>query len=211
LRKPAVLECGDDFGSIGRGVFGDSKTVVYPTDTVYGLGANPLSNVAVEKCFEIKGREKGKPFPILFSSISRVRDYAVLSELAFRLAKEFWPGKLTIISEANPATSLPRDLLFNSTVAVRIPRHECALRLIEACGGALIGTSANLSGRPPVIDADDQVLIDLTSKTDYFVRGHCGETAEPSTIVDATSGQVRVIRQGAVPSVSIEKLIAERK
>jgi L-threonylcarbamoyladenylate synthase len=116
------------------------------------------------------------------------------------LAERFWPGKLTLILPVK-ASGLPDELIgIERTLAVRVPNHECCLRLISVCGGSLIGTSANISGQSPFTNSGDPSLLELAKEADYFVSGRCGEGGISSTIVDASrDDSIRVIREGAVP------------
>ena len=120
--------------------------VVYPTDTVYGLGCDPFNVRAVERVFEVKGRA-GKPLPVLASGLEEAMRIAEFGPPALRLARALWPGPLTLILPKKPA--LPDVVTCGlPSVGVRVPGHSFALELIRACGGFLIGTSANKSGRP---------------------------------------------------------------
>ena len=132
--------------------------VVYPTDTVYGLGCNPFKEDAVKRIFKIKG-ERNKPLPILASGIGEIEKIAQIPEKARELAKRFWPGPLTMVLPKKP--SLPNIVTLNlNSVAVRVPNHDIALALIRLSGGLLVGTSANKSGRKPprtALEATDQI------------------------------------------------------
>ena len=200
-----ILSCDDsNFAAAGQAVI-LGRTIIFPTDTVYGLGSSPYSESGVARCFALKNRDRHKPLPVLFSRISEVSRLVELNSQATTLAKLFWPGSLTIVLPIRENVQLPRPLVGNGeSLAVRIPNHECCTRLIDACGGALIGTSANVSGQAPLVDPDDPVLQEFISTADYFVRGKCGGTAS-STIIDLTSEKIRFLRDGAIPK---EKILA---
>src|SRR2546428_2297244 len=115
--------------------------IVYPTDTVYGLGCDPMNELAAERLFTIKGRG-GKPVPVLCNSSESASRLVRLSGVALRLAKEYWPGALTIVLPLR--VQLPELIHQGSgTLAVRVPNSRRCLELIAACGGYLVGTSAN--------------------------------------------------------------------
>ncbi|GEM_PF-46139 len=198
--------------------------IIYPTDTVYGIGGDPLNPEAVRRIAEIKGRgvegkggkggKGGKPMPILVSSIERAEGMVVVSEAARMLMRAFWPGALTLVLRVREGVTLPEGVAREGKLGIRMPDHPAALRLIEACGGALIGTSANISGERPAraageIDGRIERMVDLV------VEG--GEGAGvASTVIeildDCGAGQsapVRIIREGAISADSIATKLAE--
>jgi len=195
--------CASDFGEVGRRVFAGG-VVVFPTDTIYGLGTSPFSETGIRRCFDIKNRQTERKLPILFSSTNEAAKLVEFDERARLIADGFWPGQLTLVLPSR-GLNLPEELLGNDrTLAVRVPNHECCLRLIASCGNSLIGTSANISGTPPFIDPDDHLLLEFASRADYFIKGPCGGSRLPSTILDLSrKDQISVIRDGAVSSKRI--------
>jgi L-threonylcarbamoyladenylate synthase len=193
------LNCDSDFSQIRNPII-EGAVVIFPTDTVYGLGSNPYSPKGTKNCFEIKRRDSSKHMPVLISNIEMGSHLVHFGEKSRSLAKHFWPGKLTIILQVKEST-LPQELIGDErTLAVRVPNHECCLRLISSCGGALIGTSANISGESPFTNPRDPSLLDLAKKADFFVAGKCGEGGLSSTIVDASKDDsIRIAREGAIP------------
>ena len=191
------------------------KIVVYPTVTVYGLGTNPSSEDGARRCFSIKKREMSKPLPILYSSLSEVNRVAVLGRDAHILSGAFWPGKLTMILPLRKTGSYPEIVTgTNKTVAARIPSHPFALRLIKHCGGSLIGTSANLSGKKSIVDPEDPELAKIASKCDFFMKGRCRSTqraALSSTIIDLTLEEPAIVREGAVPAKRVLLTLRRRE
>lgn len=202
-RPMKIIDCSSDLTSVGADV-AKGCVVVFPTDTVYGLGSNPLSVQGVSKCFELKQRDFGKHFPILFDSIESVERFVIMDDSTHEVAAKYWPGKLTMILPLQNI-SLPKLLIGDSNfLAVRIPKHECCKRLISKCGGSLIGTSANVSGKEPFIDPDDQGLSEFAKGADYFVKGKCGQDRISSTVIDfATPDTPKVVREGALPSEEV--------
>lgn len=172
----------------------DGGLVVYPTDTVYGIGCDPFDEPAVARLFEAKVRGS-KPVPILCDSMRSARRLASMNPTAQVLAEEHWPGGLTIVLPA--ALKLP-FLLDQGTgeVGVRIPALNDCVRLIEACGGFLTGTSANASGSPPCRTAAEAAG-ELGGRVDMILDGGTLE-GEESTVVRVRGENVEVLREGAV-------------
>jgi L-threonylcarbamoyladenylate synthase len=198
------LNCDSDFFRISKSVL-EGAVVIYPTDTVYGLGSSPNSVRGLEKCFEIKKRDTTKRMPVLISNLAIADNMVLFGEKSRSLAKYFWPGKLTIILPIK-GSNFPEELIGKErTLAVRIPNHECCLRLVAACGGSLIGTSANISGENPFTNPRDPAIQDLSRRADYFVSGECGGGTLSSTIVDASQDDsIKIVRIGAIPKDQIE-------
>jgi L-threonylcarbamoyladenylate synthase len=198
-----ILSCDSDFVGEGREIY-SGQIVIFPTDTVFGLGSNPRLRQAIQRCYEIKKRPLEKQIPVLFSEITAVAKFVEFNGTGLRLAKEFWPGKLSIILPAKDV-GLPEELVGQSkTLAVRIPNHPCCRRLIASCGGSLIGTSANFSGADPFTNPDEKGLVELSSYADFFVIGKCSEDRKSSTVVDITNpSQIKILREGAISSEAI--------
>jgi L-threonylcarbamoyladenylate synthase len=192
--------CTSDFLEIGNGVL-QGKTIVFPTDTVYGLGSSPFSQVGTRRCLELKKRPEEKKFPVLTTSLIEASKIVRMDERARLIARRFWPGQLTLILPCSDPR-LPETLLSKDrTLAVRVPNHQCCLRLIAACGNSLIGTSANISGSSAFVDPDDPHLLDFARDADYFVKGNCGGSNSPSTILDVSKkDKISVVREGRIPS-----------
>jgi len=182
----------------------------FPTDTVYGLGARIDSETAIKKIFKAKGRSHGQPLPILIADAEQLRQIAAqIPPLAWKLAERFWPGGLTIVVPKAPQIS---DLISagGSTVAVRLPKHPVPVALIRGLGMPIIGTSANLSGQPSPVTAED-VITQLGEKLDFVIDGGCCPGGKESTIIDLTQQPPRILREGAIPRKEIEKLLTPLK
>ncbi len=168
--------------------------VVYPTDTVYGLGCDPLNGSAVDRVFEAKGRES-KPLPVLCSTAEAALRVVDLAPAALALAERHWPGALTIV--ATLRIQVPRRLdQGTGTLGVRVPGSPGCRELVAACGGVLTGTSANISGRPSCRTADEAAA-QLGGSVDVILDGGRLEGLE-STVVRVTGNDVIVLRQGPV-------------
>jgi L-threonylcarbamoyladenylate synthase len=171
--------------------------VAYPTETFYGLGALARDGAAVARLARAKGRPDGKPLPLLAADRAQVEEVALLGPLAARLADAHWPGPLTLVLPARPGLA-PEIAAGTATVGVRIPGSEVARALARAAGGAIVSTSANLSGEPPPRRAEE-LAPPLRGALDLVLDG--GETPGglPSTVVSVEGDAVRLVRDGAVP------------
>lgn len=170
-------------------------TVVFPTDTVYGLGANAFNPTAIQKLFKIKGRAQNQAIAVLLGNVEQLSLMTEhLSPAAQALAEKHWPGALTLVVSRHP--SAPEILSPLPTIGVRIPDHPVALALLQQ-SGPLAVTSANLSGEPNTTTAQ-QALSQLGTSVDLYLDG--GETpgGVPSTVVDLTGNTPVVLRQGSV-------------
>lgn len=175
----------------------DGGLVAFPTETVYGLGANGLDESSVQKIFMAKGRPSDNPLILHIAHLEDVNPLVkMLPEKALQLAERFWPGPLTLIfkrSELVPET-VSGGL---STVAIRMPDHPVALALIEASGVPLAAPSANRSGRPSPTTAQ-HVLQDLEGRIDYVLDGGPTGLGLESTVLDLTVDVPTILRPGAI-------------
>ncbi len=169
--------------------------VVYPTETVYGLGCDPLNIRAVERIFEVKG-EREKPLPVLASDIEHVEKIAYLSEKVRRVVDRFWPGPLTLVLPKT--TILPGIVTSNlDSVGVRVPMHNIAIQLIHLSNGLLVGTSANKTGESPPRSAQEAAN-QIGDEVDIIIDGGPTTYGLPSTIVDLTSERPIILREGPI-------------
>lgn len=169
--------------------------VVLPTDTVYGLGADPRSPRAVDRLLTAKGRGRDKPSPVLVASVAQAEELArEAPDVAKALMAEFWPGALTLVL---PSERLGWDLgETNGTIALRMPNHPAALELLKEAGPLAV-SSANLSGRPPAATVGEAVE-QLGGKVAVYLDGGSCPGGAPSTIVSFDGGLMRVLREGGV-------------
>lgn len=183
-------------------------TVAFPTETVYGLGADGLNPAAVRKIFEAKRRPPGNPLSLLVHSMEDLEKVARnIPEKAFRLMDAFWPGPLTIVLEKND--TVPGITSGNlSSVGVRMPDHIIPLELIKRAGTPFAAPSANLSGKPsPSLAA--HVVADLTGRIDAIIDGGEAAIGLESTVIDMTVEPPVVLRPGAVGIEELEKVIGK--
>jgi L-threonylcarbamoyladenylate synthase len=174
------------------------KIIVFPTDTVYGVGGNALDGAAILQVFAAKNRPPSVPLPVLLADIADLAQVAAhVPALAYELAAAHWPGALTIVLPA--AAHLPPELLAGkATVAVRIPDHAPLRQLIRALGAPLAGTSANLHGRPAPTSAAE-ALAQLDGRVPLILDGGPSGAEQPSTILDLSGKTPQVLREGALP------------
>jgi L-threonylcarbamoyladenylate synthase len=179
--------------------------IVYPTDTTYGIGCNPYNDKSVERIFKIKGRNKNKPLPILASSIQDIEKIVSLGKIGELLARAYWPGALTIISpiiDENISTKVTSGKM---SIGVRIPNNKCILSLLRHCK-YLVGTSANKSGENPATNPSGIISSSLHG-FDALLDGGTVERGVESTIVDLTDLAPKIIRERAITSQEIYKVL----
>ena len=177
--------------------------VAVPTDTVYGLGADPFNANAVQRLYMLKGRPDGKPIPLVLSSVDDVHRVAQnLPDYFFHLTNRFWPGGLTIIVEAKDL--LPVLTAGGNTVGVRIPNNPLLLKILQTFGGPVAITSANLSGEPPATSAQD-IGEELASRIDMIVDGGKTPGPIPSTVYDISVSPPLIRRHGVISEEALAK------
>ena len=177
--------------------------IAFRTDTLYGLGADPFNSKAIQRLKQLKGREDHKPILIVISDHDQVARFISEPSAAFKqLAERFWPGPLTLIGKANP--SVPREITAGTeTVGLRLPDDEQVRALVHACGGALTATSANPSNLAPARSAE---TVDdyFGAAIDLIIDDGEARTHRPSTVVDVSGSEPKLIREGVIAWREIE-------
>ncbi len=175
-------------------VLRNDGVIVYPTDTVYGLGCDITNKHAVERIVRIKGRDPKKPMSFVCADLTHISRYARVSNFAYRILKRFLPGPYTFVLEAS--REVPRLLLTKQkTVGIRIPDHPVCLGLVKELGNPILSTSANPSGADP-LNQPEEIQRVLGSQVDLILE--CGVLPRvPSTVVSLVGERVRVLREGA--------------
>jgi len=177
--------------------------IAFPTDTVYGLGADAFNSTAVERIYEIKNRPKHRQLPLLIADVEQLTTLAKpIPAIAWFLARRFWPGGLTLV--LSKTDSVPVYLASGPTMAVRVPNHPVCLALIQHLGNPIIGTSANISDQPAALTAEE-VGQQLGGKIDFIINGGKCPGGKESTVVDITRESPIILRQGIIPSDEIDK------
>ncbi|MBM3215053.1 threonylcarbamoyl-AMP synthase [Candidatus Poribacteria bacterium] len=183
------------------------ELIAFPTDTVYGVGADPQNRDALGRLFDAKGRDAGKPIPLLFADLDVLVGTCRLSPTAERLSKAFLPGAMTLV--VHPAFDCAKELTSSDgTIGVRIPAHEGARALIRACRGMLAVTSANLSGEPPATSAED-VAASIGEHVAVILDGGATPGSIASTVIDTTCEPPRILRQGVISAERIQSVLDE--
>lgn len=181
-----TVPCSEAGIERARGAVKAGGVIVFPTDTVYGLGCDPYNRAAVERIYAIKGRPRSKGLPVL-GLRERIEQAAVIEGPAVRIASRFWPGGVTLVVPLRDA-KLARAL-GSETAAVREPSGSCVRAILESCG-LLVGTSANASGMPAPGSASECAL----EGHDLLIDGGPAG-GEPSTVADCARGTI--LRRGA--------------
>jgi L-threonylcarbamoyladenylate synthase len=180
--------------------------VAFPTDTVYGVGALAFKAEAVQRLYVVKGRATDKAIAVLVARTADLPKVAQeLTPSAQRLARDFWPGPLTLVVPKHP--DLPAAVSALPTVGVRFPDHPVARRLLELTGPLAV-TSANRSGEPNALTAEE-VLAHLSGRVDLLIDGGRAPGGIPSTVVDCTGLAPMILRQGPVSAAEIEATLRQ--
>lgn len=176
--------------------------VLFPTETVYGIGTNGLNETAIKKLFKIKQRPLNKPISLLVNSIDMINKIAKdITEIEYSIIKEFFPGPLTIVLKKKDI--VPNILTANgNTVGIRMPSNDIALKLIEYTGFPIATSSANISSQPSGTRLQD-IIKDFDGKADYFIDGGPSKIGLSSTVVQVIDGIPHILRQGTITEKQI--------
>ncbi len=184
-------------------ILGGGGVIAYPTDTVYGLGCALGEKQAIDRLYQLKGMQKDHPLAIICPDLSDIAKYAVVENAVYRVLKHFLPGPYCFILQAT--REVPKMMLTKQkTVGIRVPNHAITIALVRELGRPLISTTAGRSGQDPLVDPweIDQEFTGLDLVID---QGDAGGSV-PTTVVDLSQGDVRIVREGAGP---IDELVAE--
>lgn len=181
--------------------------VGFRTDTFYGLGADPFNREAIQAIKRLKGREEGKPILVVVGDMAAAgRFFVARSPLLETLAARHWPGALTLVAAAR--AEVPEELTAGTgTVGLRLPDDEDVRAFVDACGGALTATSANLAGEPPARTAAD-VARSFPTGLGLIVDAGAARSDLPSTVLDISGGMTaRLIREGVVSADALRQTL----
>ena len=183
----------------------EGNLVLFPTETVYGIGANALDEKAVKKIYEAKGRASDNPLIAHISNLEMLKKLVTkIREKKKKLIEKFWPGPLTIIF--NKSNIVPNIITAGlETVAIRMPSNEIAKRLIEYSGVPIAAPSANISGKPSGTVVED-ILEELDGKVEYIIDGGMVDIGLESTVIRVIDGKVHILRPGKITKEDIESL-----
>jgi L-threonylcarbamoyladenylate synthase len=182
----------------------DGGLIIYPTETVYGLGADATNEGAVKRIFDVKGRDSKKPVSIAVANIEQAKKLAEFDDTAEVLAIRFLPGPLTLVLKAR--VDLPWITSDSRRIGIRIPKSRFAHELLNKFERPIVATSANLSGavEPRNFDEIDRRFYD---SVEIIVNGGSTKYKKPSTVVEVLKGRTRILREGAIGRSEIEKVL----
>ena len=192
----------------GISILNQGGIVAFPTDTVYGLGAGANLHRAVERIYEVKKRPLNMALPLLLAHASKISEVAEsVPPIVWLLARKFMPGALTIVLHKSKSVS---DIITGggTTVAVRVPAHPIPIALADGLGMPVVGTSANLSGKPSNLTAGE-VYSQFGDKIDLVIDGGRCPGGRESTVVDVTGERPVVLREGAISQDELKQVCGD--
>ncbi len=189
----------------GISILKQGGLVAFPTDTVYGLGVWANSQQAVERVYSVKERPRNIALPLLLANISQIGEVAEpVPPIAWLLAHNFLPGALTIV--LHKSNSVPDIITAGGiTVAVRVPAHPIPIALAQGLGAPIVGTSANVSGKPSALTAEE-VYSQFGNKIDLVIDGGRCPGGRESTIIDVIGEELVILREGAISREELKQV-----
>jgi L-threonylcarbamoyladenylate synthase len=206
--KTPIFQCSENEVARCALLVKSGGVIVFPTDTIYGIGCDPYNGSAVKRIFTIKGRDEKKPLPVLTYSVQNAERIVLLGRTGRILAEKYWPGALTIVAPLIDHAISPKVAAGNSSLAVRVPSNNCILKLLSHCR-YLVGTSANLAGET-TLKSTQEVLHSRLEGYDAVLDGGRAEKGIESTIVDVgLGGKPKILREGAIKSSEVWQLVGQ--
>ena len=200
--KKLRTKCNSDGINIAVSTIKQGGIVVFPTDTVYGIGCDPYNENAVKSIYKIKNRSTTKVFPILGFSKKELSEIAFFDDRANKIAEKYWPGEITLVLKLKDE-KLRSILNLDKKIAVRVPNNECVLAILKECK-LIVGTSANISGSKSFVDPEE--CFNNVSGYDLFVDGGLIHSNGESTIIEIDD-EIKVLRQGKITKEEILEII----
>ena len=197
-----IISCDNDDMDKILDVYEKGGIIVFPTDTVYGIGCNPFNKNSISKIYDLKKRSGEKKFPILGFSKRELKKIVKFNSNAEKISEKFWPGQITMLLPIRKEIS--KQIENNGKLAVRVPNNECILSILEQCK-LIIGTSANISGEESILDSNvcKQKLPDI----DVLVDGGKITSSGESTIIEFVDDELKIIREGSISKNNIESAL----
>jgi L-threonylcarbamoyladenylate synthase len=193
----------------------EGKIIAFPTNSVYGIGGDPLNIEVVDRLYDIKFRDREKGFLLLVSDIDEAQKIAEFNEVALNLAESFWPGQLTLILNRKEPNIIPMEVTAHKkTIGIRVPENDIILNVLKILKqkghfGGIIGTSANYSGEPPSISGQEVAKTFLgTGVIDYIIDGGKTKSMMPTTIVDCTGDDLKFLRLGKITEEEVRSVLS---
>ena len=178
----------------------EGDLIILPTDTVYGLAAKLYDVKALEKIYKIKGKKQSKQIPVLISQVDQLKDICVMSKFATELMKKYWNGALTMVLKTKHEYF---EKTKEETLAVRMPKHPVALKLLDTYGPLKVTSLTDLDGKP--IESIRMIEKNFKDKVkDIYPQGHIPKSDISSTVIDLTSRSIKLIRKGEITLDEIE-------
>ncbi len=191
----------------------EGKLIAFPTDSVYGLGGDPLNLDVIEKLYKIKFRDREKGFLLLVADLEEAQKIAEFNPNALKLADKFWPGQLSLILKRKLPNIIPPEISsFKETIGLRVPGNEIISSILKSLKerghfGGLIGTSANYSNEPPSISGAE-VSKKFLTHIDLIIDAGISKSKVPTTIVDCTREEIAIKRLGAISEEQVFQAIS---
>jgi L-threonylcarbamoyladenylate synthase len=197
-----ILRIADNLGKVvmrAAGTLRQGGVIIYPTDTLYGLGVDAFSDAAVDKLYELKGREAGKPTHCIVSDLTMAEEYAEVNDAARKIMGKFLPGALTLVLPKKPGLDggIARGI---NTIGIRIPANDFCIELAKTFGKPFTATSANKAGEEPSLEFG-KVIAGISA--DLAIDAGNAPLSKPSTVVNLVSGHPSILREGAIPVTDI--------
>lgn len=197
------VSCDSDGIALALKSFQNGGILIFPTDTIYGIGCNPYDINAVDKIYKIKKRDRTKLLPILGYSKQILEEIVYFNDIANKISNEFWPGPLTLVLPLKDKKLLKLSD-HTETVAVRVPNNKYTLELLKECK-VIIGTSANISGEKSLTNPEN--YNEIITKCDVFLNQGIIDGSHESTIIEIKDNDIRFLRLGAVSKEDLDKIL----
>ena len=194
-----IIRCDEQGTSQIIEAYEDGRIIAFPTDTVYGLGCNPLNKDSISRIYDIKKRNGKKRFPILGFSKKDLEKIVEFNSKAEKISEKFWPGQVTLLLPIRK--EMTEQIENDGKLAVRVPNNECVLSILKQCK-LIIGTSANISGEESILDPNECKM--RLPEIDILVDGGEITSYGESTIIDFVDDEIKIIRKGSVSKDEIE-------
>ena len=180
--------------------------IFIPTDTVYGIAANPYNDKAIKKIFSIKKKSLNNSLVLLCSNYKMAKKYAIFNKIADNLKKKFWPGPLTLILKKKSNLKISKKWISkNNSIGLRIPDHSIPKKIINKCNFPIFCTSANISGKKSCRNVND-IVKNFKNKKITIINGGKTKFGIDSTIIDVTKDKINILRKGYINKKKIKKL-----
>ena len=184
----------------------EGEIIFIPTDTVYGIAANPYNDKAIKKIFSIKKKSLNNSLVLLCSNYKMAKKYAIFNKIADNLKKKFWPGPLTLILKKKSNLKISKKWVSkNNSIGLRIPDHSIPKKIINKCNFPIFCTSANISGKKSCRNVND-IVKNFKNKKITIINGGKTKFGIDSTIIDVTKDKINILRKGYINKKKIKKL-----